>query len=134
MPVRTPHGATTSNLENSKTAKEYFGESGVVWGDAGQIRQQWNDAMLRAVPPSNNGQGVTTSDSLKVNHFRCALCSAETGLLVEQVGRPGRHNAVCISCAGVSSIGATIPAEGDEPLPRGKPHLVASAAMIEPVP
>lgn len=129
---RSQQGATTTSAENSKTAKEFFGESGVVWGSPEEARRQWNDAMLRAVPPSNRGGAHTTSDSLKAGeHFTCAKCGAETALLVEQTGRPGRHHAVCIQCAGVPTLGATIPTEGDAPLPRGKERLEPTYALTE---
>jgi hypothetical protein len=134
---RQQQGVTTRSAENSPVMIEFYKNDpdfgpGVVGGDASQIREKYAEATRKVWPQTNRGgQGVTTTDSLKTSHFTCAKCGAETALLVEQTGRPGRHHAVCIQCAGVPSLGATIPAEGDAPLPKGRERLEPTYALTE---
>ena len=133
--TRQSQGATTRSAENSPVIAEFYKDPdwgpGVTGGDAGQIREKYAEASRKVWPQTNAGGAHTTTDSMKTSHFACAKCGAETALLVEQTDRPGRHHAVCIQCAGVPTLGATIPSEGDAPLPKGRERLEPTYALTE---
>lgn len=141
MPIRGHQPATTRDSATSPVNVALlnanvggFGD-GIAAGSPEELRAAHKAASDRVWPQTNHDgkmTGVTTTDSLKAGeHFKCAKCGAETALLVEQTGRPGRHHAVCIQCAGVPTLGATIPSEGDAPLPKGREKLEPTYALTE---
>lgn len=124
-------GATTTDASNSRTAKEFYGESGVVWGGPEEARQKWNDAMLRAIPPSHQtGQRVTTTDDaghLLGPRMTCSKCGASAAVLVNDPGSPGHE--ICVSCAHCEEL--AYPAAGVI-IPQTKERLEPTRSMIEP--
>lgn len=131
-------GASTRNSESSPAMAEFFKSDpdwgpGLVGGDPSTIREKYRQASDRAWPTGHQGGAhvVTTVDDaghLGAPSMACSRCKSETGILIG----PHRYTALCVQCSGSPELASTLaPGPGDDPLPRGKPYLVASASMIE---